>query len=185
MFDSEIRARLTILLGGRAAEMLTCDDVSTGAVDDIKQATSLAYQSISEYGLSKTIGPVNVGALIQGGAQDGLFGRDNSKITELVEEEVRLLIDAALAVAMDVIRQNRNIHEGLSLVLEKEERLEGEDLQNWLSHIVIPSSLQQFVLDGTPPGLPSTDSEEVDHSAVSDAEKDVDDATSGPEDGSA
>lgn len=151
MFDSEIRAQLAILLGGRAAEMLTCNDISTGAADDIKKATSMAYQAISEYGLSKTLGPVNVGTLIQGASQEGLFGRDSSKMSDLVEDEVKLLIDRALAVAMDVIRLNRNIHEGLSLALEKEERLEGENLQNWLSHIDIPTSLRQFVLDGTPP----------------------------------
>jgi len=151
MFDSEIRAQLAILLGGRAAEMLTCDDISTGASDDIKKATSMAYTAISEYGLSKTVGPVNVGTLIQGASQEGLFGRDSSKLAELVEDEVKLLIDAALIVAQDVIRQNRNIHEGLSIALEKEERLEGEDLQPWLSHIVIPTSLRQFVLEGTPP----------------------------------
>lgn len=151
MFDSDIRAQLAILLGGRAAEMLTCDDISTGASDDIKKATSLAYQSISEYGLSKNVGPVNVGTLLQGATQDGFFGKDNSRISDLVEEEVKILIDAALAVAMDVIRLNRNIHEGLSLALEKEERLEGENLQNWLSHIDIPTSLRQFVLDGTQP----------------------------------
>ena len=161
MFDSDIRAQLAILLGGRAAEMLTCDDISTGASDDIKKATTTAYQSISEYGLSKTVGPVSVQALLQGGSQDALFPRDNSKMTELVEEEVKILIDAALTVAQDVIHQNRNIHEGLSIALEKEERLEGEDLQNWLSHIVIPTSLRQFVLDGTPPGHPSIDEDEA------------------------
>eukprot|EP00210_Caulerpa_lentillifera_P008342 g7956.t1 len=151
MFDSEVRSQLAILLGGRAAEMLTCTDISTGAVDDIKKATSLAYQSISEFGLSKVIGPVNIAALMEGSFQDGVFGRDSSKLSAMVEEEVKTMIDAALAVALDVITENRNIHEGLSLALEKEERLEGEALQNWLSHIVIPSSLQQFVLDGILP----------------------------------
>lgn len=161
MFASEIRARLAILLGGRAAEMLTCDDVSTGAADDIKKATSLAYQTVSEFGLSKIVGPMSVNALVQESSQDSLFGRD-SKIAELVESEVKLLIDTALTVAMDVIKQNRNIHEGLSIALEKEERLDGENLQKWLSHIVIPASLRQFVLDGTLPGEDELDESSMD-----------------------
>lgn len=161
MFDSEVRAQLAILLGGRAAEMLTCPDVSTGAIDDIKKATSLAHQAISEYGLSKAIGPVNISTLLEGSLQDGVFGRDGGKLSLMVEEEVKVLIDAALSAALDVITENRNIHEGLSLALENEERLEGEALQNWLSHIVIPSSLQQFVLEGTLPNQgDSIDAEE-------------------------
>lgn len=47
MFDSEIRGQLAMLMGGRAAELLTCTAVSTGAVDDIRRATDLAYRAVS------------------------------------------------------------------------------------------------------------------------------------------
>lgn len=73
---------------------------------------------------------------------------------ELVENEVKITLDAALEVASDVISANRNIHEGLSNVLEKEERIEGETLKKWLSHIDIPPSLKNFVLDGVLPSTP-------------------------------
>ena len=52
-----------MLFGGRAAEMLTCDDVSTGAVDDIKRATELANRAVTTYGLGSRVGVVNVGVL--------------------------------------------------------------------------------------------------------------------------
>lgn len=47
MFDREIRGQLAMLMGGRAAEEVSCDSVSTGAVDDIRRATDLAYKAVS------------------------------------------------------------------------------------------------------------------------------------------
>ena len=63
MFDSEIRGQLAVLMGGRAAEQLTCESLSTGAVDDIKRATELAQRAVS------------VGVAAAGGAV-ALQGRD-------------------------------------------------------------------------------------------------------------
>eukprot|EP00878_Enallax_costatus_P029091 GHUV01031495.1.p1 GENE.GHUV01031495.1~~GHUV01031495.1.p1 ORF type:complete len:113 (-),score=37.08 GHUV01031495.1:492-830(-) len=90
MFDSEIRGQLAMLMGGRAAEQLTCSSVSTGAVDDIRRATDLALRSVSEFGLSAAVGPLNVGVLAAGGADDGAWlMRDNGNMAKLVEAEVR------------------------------------------------------------------------------------------------
>lgn len=47
MFLHEVRAQIAVLFGGRAAEVLTCEDVSTGAVDDIKRATELATRMVT------------------------------------------------------------------------------------------------------------------------------------------
>eukprot|EP00775_Hariotina_reticulata_P009472 gene9472-9637_t len=89
MFDSEIRGQLAMLMGGRAAEQLTCTGVSTGAVDDIRRATDLALRSVSEFGLSAAIGPLNVGVLAAGGADDGAWlMRDNGDMAKLVEAEL-------------------------------------------------------------------------------------------------
>ena len=60
MFADELRGRLVTLMGGRAAEIVACARVSTGALDDIQRATDLAYKAVAEYGLSPTIGPVSV-----------------------------------------------------------------------------------------------------------------------------
>lgn len=73
MFDCEIRGQLTILMGGRAAEMITCGQISTGAVDDIQRATSVAYRMVTEFGLSENVGPLNVGTLLNGGGEDSGF----------------------------------------------------------------------------------------------------------------
>ncbi len=91
MFNSEIRGQLAMLMGGRAAEQLTCESVSTGAVDDIRRATDLAMRAVSEFGLSAAVGPLNVGVLASGGGEDGSWLlRDNGRMAVLVEAEVCL-----------------------------------------------------------------------------------------------
>lgn len=88
MFDREIRGQLAMLMGGRAAEQLTCAAVSTGAVDDIRRATDLALRSVSEFGLSAAVGPLNVGVLAAGSDDGAWLMRDNGKMATLVEAEV-------------------------------------------------------------------------------------------------
>ncbi|GFH31439.1 cell division protease FtsH [Haematococcus lacustris] len=81
-------------MGGRAAEQLTCTAVSTGAADDIRRATDLAQRAVSEFGLSLAVGPLNVGVLAAGGAEDaGLWGALGNSggggVPGLVETEVK------------------------------------------------------------------------------------------------
>lgn len=81
LFIDELRGRLVTLLGGRAAEeVVYCGRVSTGALDDIRRATDMAYKAIAEYGLSQTIGPVSISTLSNGGTDESgrsvPWGRD-------------------------------------------------------------------------------------------------------------
>lgn len=96
MFDSEIRGRLAMLMGGRAAEELTVGPVSTGAMDDIRRATSLAYRSVAEFGLSTAIGPINVPQLLAGSEDGAMFRDSGSAMSVLVESEAKALLDGAL-----------------------------------------------------------------------------------------
>lgn len=70
LFETEIRGQLAMLMGGRAAEELTCSNVSTGAVDDIRRATDLAMRFVSEYGLSDVVGPVSMATMAAGGSEE-------------------------------------------------------------------------------------------------------------------
>ncbi|KAL4429196.1 hypothetical protein ABPG77_010175 [Micractinium sp. CCAP 211/92] len=151
LFDREIRGQLAMLMGGRAAEELTCDSVSTGAVDDIRRATDMAYKAVSEYGLSSSIGPLSVGTLISGGDDYSLLKDSGSPVARAVEGEVKLLCEAALAVARDVVAANRQLHDALSAELTREERVEGAVLQEWLERVEVPQSLKRFVLSGEAP----------------------------------
>ncbi|XAR58930.1 hypothetical protein NMG60_11014513 [Bertholletia excelsa] len=158
LFIDELRGRLVTLLGGRAAEeVIYAGRVSTGALDDIRRATDMAYKAVAEYGLNQTIGPVSLTILSGGGVDESgggaLFGRDQGHLVNLVQREVKLLLQSALDVALSVVRANPDVLEGLGAHLEENEKVEGEELQEWLKLVVAPAELKLFV-NGKQESLP-------------------------------
>ncbi|KAH0747958.1 hypothetical protein KY290_027190 [Solanum tuberosum] len=127
LFVDELRGRLVTLLGGRAAEeVLYSGRVSTGAFDDIRRATDMAYKAVAEYGLSQTIGPISVATLSGGGMDDGgsmSWGRDQGHLVDLVQREVKALLQSALDIALCVVRANPKVLEGLGAQLEGQTRI--------------------------------------------------------------
>lgn len=71
LFIDELRGRLVTLLGGRAAEeFIYSGRVSTGALDDIRRATDMAYKAVAEYGLNEAVGPISLATLSAGGMDE-------------------------------------------------------------------------------------------------------------------
>ncbi|KAG6760937.1 hypothetical protein POTOM_034125 [Populus tomentosa] len=149
LFIDELRGRLVTLLGGRAAEEVVYSGrVSTGALDDIRRATDMAYKAVAEYGLNQTIGPVSLATLSGGGVDESgaaPWGRDQGHLVDLVQGEVNALLQSALDVALSVVRANPTVLEGLGAHLEEKEKVEGEELQEWLKLVVAPKELALFV----------------------------------------
>ncbi|XP_026424797.1 ATP-dependent zinc metalloprotease FTSH 7, chloroplastic-like [Papaver somniferum] len=149
LFIDELRGRLVTLLGGRAAEEFVYSGrVSTGALDDIRRATDMAYKAVAEYGLNETIGPISITTLSAGGMDDSggsPWGRDQGRLVDLVQGEVKALLQSALEVALSVVRANPTVLEGLGAYLEEKEKVEGEDLHEWLKLVVAPEELTVFL----------------------------------------
>uniref|UniRef100_A0A5B7B2G7 ATP-dependent zinc metalloprotease FTSH, chloroplastic n=1 Tax=Davidia involucrata TaxID=16924 RepID=A0A5B7B2G7_DAVIN len=150
LFVDELRGRLVTLLGGRAAEEVVYSGrVSTGALDDIRRATDMAYKAVAEYGLNQTIGPVSLATLSGGGIDESggsiPWGRDQGHLVDLVQGEVKALLQSALDVALSVVRANPTVLEGLGAHLEEKEKVEGEELQEWLKLVVAPAELTFFI----------------------------------------
>lgn len=149
LFIDELRGRLVTLLGGRAAEEFVYSGrVSTGALDDIRRATDMAYKAVAEYGLNETIGPISITTLSAGGMDDSggsPWGRDQGCLVDLVQGEVKALLQSALEVALSVVRANPTVLEGLGAYLEEKEKVEGEDLHEWLKLVVAPEELTVFL----------------------------------------
>ncbi|KAL0887164.1 hypothetical protein Bca101_011147 [Brassica carinata] len=149
LFIDELHGRLVTLLGGRAAEdVVYSGRISTGALDDIRRATDMAYKAVAEYGLNQKIGPVSVSTLSAGGTDDSggsPWGRDQGNLVDLVQREVTNLLQSALDVALTVVRANPDVLEGLGAQLEDEEKVEGEELQKWLNKVVAPEELAVFI----------------------------------------
>ncbi|GAB2234976.1 hypothetical protein Drorol1_Dr00004252 [Drosera rotundifolia] len=151
LFIDELRGRLVTLLGGRAAEeVIYAGRVSTGALDDIRRATDMAYKAVAEYGLNQTIGPVSLSTLTGGGMDESgasPWGKDQGQLVDLVQREVKALLQSAMEVALCVIRANPTVLEGLGAQLEDKEKVEGEELQKWLKLVVAPAELAIFIRD--------------------------------------
>ncbi|KAL6577236.1 ATP-dependent zinc metalloprotease FTSH 9, chloroplastic [Orobanche minor] len=150
LFVDELRGRLVTLLGGRAAEeFIYSGRVSTGALDDIRRATDMAYKAVAEYGLNETIGPVSLATLSGGGMNESggssLWGRDQGHLVDLVQREVKDLLQSALDVALSVVRSNATVLEGLGAYLEEKEKVEGEELKERLKFVVAPAELTFFI----------------------------------------
>ena len=157
MFADELRGRLVTLMGGRAAEIVACSRVSTGAFDDIQRATDLAYKSVAEYGLSPTVGPLNVPTLSGGGRED-IFGggADASQVERQVEGEVKDALVSALYVAKEVLVANRKVLDDITDELSEKEKVMGAELHGWLDDVKTSPILERFLRGENV--LPPTDS---------------------------
>ena len=118
--------KINVALGGRVAEELVCGEVTTGAQNDIKQATELARNMVGLWGMSQVIGPVTVipeeGQLPFPGASDV-----SPQTQQLVDEEVRHLIEDAHEQVTKLLSANREHLDALADVLLERETLEQDE----------------------------------------------------------
>jgi cell division protease FtsH len=121
-----LRGRIVGALGGRAAEDVVYGDVTTGAESDLDQATRLARQMVGRWGMSPAVGPVSV---LPPAAQEPLFGGDGvaPATKELVDTEVRRIIDECYAQAVDTLRTHRVRLDRLARALLERETLDEDD----------------------------------------------------------
>ena len=156
MYKDELLGKVTTFMGGRAAEMLVCKRISSGASDDIQRATNLVYKSIAELGFSAGVGPMSVSTLSTGGNDDFLIGSDRSSGADaVVESEVKHTLTSSLLVACDIIRSNPDVMTELTAALAEKEKIQGDELQTYLDRVVAPPSLETFLRGDAPPVTPS------------------------------
>ncbi len=129
MSKTEIFENIVVLLGGRVAEKLVLDDISTGASNDIERATSLARNMVTKYGMSDKIGPIAYGS----GSQEVFLGRDLStsnhiseKITSEIDEEIFGIIKDAYEKCESILREHMDKLHVIAEALYAEEKLDAE-----------------------------------------------------------
>jgi cell division protease FtsH len=127
----ELRARLAVLMGGHAAEDVVLGDVSTGAENDLRQATDLATDMVAHFGMSEELGPV----YYEHHAEHPFLGQriaTNSGASDAtihtIEDATRRLVVEARAHALETIATKRETLDRLVAALLDEETLEGEKL---------------------------------------------------------
>ncbi|MBI9020682.1 MAG: ATP-dependent zinc metalloprotease FtsH [Verrucomicrobia bacterium] len=143
------RTRLTGMLiglmGGRVAEEIIFNDVTTGAQNDIERATRIARAMVCEFGMSDLLGPRNYGS----GEQQMFLGREihqnevhSEKITQLIDVEIDRILKEAHETARAILEEHRDKLELIAEVLIKYETLDGDQVMHMLETGEVPDALK-------------------------------------------
>ena len=124
---TEMEEKLIALLGGRAAEKLILNDISTGASNDIEVATQIAKDMVTVYGMSDVIGPISLKDN-DGQLEYQMFGDD---MQDAIGKEVKKLIDIAYRDAQEILKQNVETLHAIATELMKKEKLSESDFNRF------------------------------------------------------
>ncbi len=123
---------IMVLLGGRIAEEIIFDDITTGASSDIKKATKEARRMVTRYGMSNNIGVINY----DDDDDEVFIGRDlahtrshSEYMTGEIDKEVKSIVDGCYAKAKDIILKNRNVLEDCAKLLLEKEKIGREEFE--------------------------------------------------------
>ena len=121
---TEMKEKLIALLGGRAAEKLVLDDISTGASNDIEVATKIAREMVTKYGMSDNLGPID----FQGKEQNDMFVFGEN-IGDKIGAEVKLLIDEAYNNAQKLLIEHRDKLDIIAQTLLEKEKINEQEFK--------------------------------------------------------
>ncbi|MYL23091.1 ATP-dependent zinc metalloprotease FtsH [Halomonas alkaliantarctica] len=139
MGEAYLRDRITVMFGGRLAESVVFDEVSSGAENDIQQATQLARRMVGRWGMNRRIGPVTFAQ-----SQEHVFlGKEIAQSREfgdatasLVDEEIRELLNSLEDRGRKLLKENRKALDALASALEERETLETDEIREVLKDLV-------------------------------------------------
>ena len=122
---------ITVSLGGRVAEELVFDDITSGASQDIKQATAMAKAMVTKFGMSQELGLINYDQ----DNEEVFIGRDfghqgrgyGEEVAGKIDREVKRIIDECYAEAKRIIKENNNVLEACAALLLEKEKITGEE----------------------------------------------------------
>ena len=130
MSRTEMIENIVSLLGGRVAEKLILDDISTGASNDIERATKIARAMVTKYGMSERIGTITLGQ----NQEEVFLGRDFAQSKEYseetagaIDEEVKSIIDFSYGKAEEILREHIDKLHSVAKVLLEKEKIDGEE----------------------------------------------------------
>jgi cell division protease FtsH len=133
LWKREALDQLTVLMGGRVAEEMFIGDISSGARQDIEQATSLARSMVCEWGMSEKLGLVAYDERSDSGQHLGMTNYHEKKYSEetakAIDEEVRLILDNAYERAREILVKHKNEVDSMAQMLIEFETLDSEDVK--------------------------------------------------------
>ena len=129
--EEELKTRMAVMLGGRAAELLIFNEASTGASNDLERVTMLARRMITEFGMSEKLGPVRYSNTEGMYLQTGSTNRTDlsPKTLACIDEEIRDLIKDAQQRSMDILIEHRAVLDAVAKLLQEKEVILGEEIK--------------------------------------------------------
>jgi cell division protease FtsH len=137
MTKTELEDRMAVMMGGRVAEELIFNEISTGAQNDLYRATDVARSMVREYGMSERLGPMTfererrplfIETMMPPGSKDY-----SEATAQEIDQEVAALVDRAHRRARDILEKERAVLEKAAQILLEKEVLEGEELREILN----------------------------------------------------
>jgi cell division protease FtsH len=139
MTRNELMDRLQVLLGGRVAEELIFEDVSTGAQNDLMRATDIARSMVTEYGMSERLGPLTYARDPRSAHLDlGIRNKDrdySENTAQEIDEEVSRIIGETHQKVRSILREQKDYLMCLARVLLEKEVMEGEELERFVNQV--------------------------------------------------
>jgi cell division protease FtsH len=143
--EPQLKDQMAFAMGGQAAEELYFDGViSTGAQNDLEKATDIARAMVSQFGMSDEVGPLSLGRDDPNAWMPGAMPKVSGHTSELIDKEVRRLLDEAHDRAEAILAQNRDLLNRLSALLIATEVIDGSELKAYVEgtkEIPDPSSV--------------------------------------------
>ncbi len=137
--EEELEDKLVTLFGGRAAEEIVFNELTTGAYDDLKKATQLAKRMIVEYGMSDKLGPISLArehVNVFLGEEIVKSDEHSEELSSLVDSEIRGLITRSYEKAKRLLTEHRSALDRLAKVLLEKEVLAGKELDEVFSSLI-------------------------------------------------
>jgi cell division protease FtsH len=132
MTRQELLDRITVFLGGRVSEDLTFQEISTGAADDLKKVTELARRMVTDFGMSKVLGPISLGRRYE----QPFLGRDimedrnySEEVASAIDREVSTIIEDCYEKAKTLLSEHADEMRAVVKVLLERETLTGEEIR--------------------------------------------------------
>ena len=137
--EKELRGQISTMLGGRAAEEVVFDSITTGAANDLQRATDLAEQMVITFGMSEVLGPLAYDrpsqAAFLGDGVANLRRMVSNQTAQSIDREVKGIVEAGHQVALAILRHNRELLDTIARKILETEVLEGEELKQLLSQV--------------------------------------------------
>ena len=151
MSETELKDQIATMLGGRAAEEVIFNSITTGASNDLQRATDLAERMVTTYGMSDILGPL----AYEKSQENNFLGQGmgnprrmvSDETAKAIDEEVKSIVENAHQQALEILKKNRDLLEKIAEEILEVEVIEGEKLQSLLGKAESPQQHTELESD--------------------------------------